>query len=552
MRQSLVNYSSRVLSNLSKTHARRARAFKPLSNEEGDNVIVEDTVTVSLPRFIEQDFRERSQKALEGIISASNSTYQDVWKSYLTLQAVVQQDGGPPIPKNLMQAVLRKCSPSFEALRVKSMQPTSESGSWKRIRQPLPYEQRLRAVIRHMRDAQQPPNIQDYNFILGQMAAVGHVKGAAAVLREMEDVGGIQPSISSFSYVLRACIFLLESTQPDSVRPILVELATELASNVVKRLSELNMEMDTRIIELVLRVFKETGDIDAFERLMRVMCAFDVTKPDRMPEEFEERLKAADLSGEPLPMPIPLTTSMFTTLLTLYGRIGDIPKMITTFEVLTNPYPLPSNLPSPSSDWWDEEEYDVANPVVQTPLKHRPEYIWEPQKSAPNSTTFATMIRYLAWAGQRTLCEHYMVLAVEQDTKEAESLREQLSVIMNQSQSNAGLKPDVSLASIPETSETNNNDKQNRMPLTQPMFIPSPRVFITPLMLYPVIGYANRYRLTEFIYWIRRQVQGLQIRKEADLAFLKEALFFIPSASPIFSAGTATRLNNRNLLCKYM
>jgi hypothetical protein len=545
MRQSLANYSSKAVNNLAKTYARRARAIAPFSKEEDVIVRRQDTVTVSVSRNLDKDARERAQKALQDTINASKSTFNDVWQSYLSLQAVVQQDGGLPIAQNIMQAVLRKCSPSLEALRTYSMQPASEDGLRHRVRHPLPYEDRLRAIIRHMRDAQQPPTIQDYNFILGQMAAVGHVTGAAAVLKEMEDVGGMQPSHSTFIYVLRTCVFLLESNQSSSARGALVQAATELANHVVKRLGEMNIEMDTRTMEFVLRIFKETGATAAFERLVRAMCAFDVTRPDRLPEEFEERLKAADSSGKPLPVPLPFTTSMFTTLITLYGRAGEVSKMVTAFEVLTNPYPLPSNLPPPNSDWWDEEEYDVANPVIQTPLQHRPEYVWEPPKSTPNAATYAAIIRYLAWAGHRTLCEHYMLLVVETDKREADSLRRDLTTIIERLQTNSAVSPE----SVSKSISTSSEEKEISASLGELSFLRSPQVFITPPMLYPVIGYANRYRLAEFIYWIRRRVRRLQARKEKDLLFFKEAYSLIPPAFQPSSVAV-TRLSNMNIPCK--
>lgn len=470
-----------------------------------------------LPRALNatQNLRQSTQNSLERLLKTPNTLYQTVWESYLALRDIVDQHKGPPIPQHILQAVLRQCTPSWGALRQNATRPAGDYAAWKRLQSPLPHESRLRSVLHYMKTSGQHPTVEDYNFILQHMASVGHVNGALAVLEEME-ASKVQTSAKTFKHILRACVFLLESPVPPEAKPQVSSMVAEIASKVAQRLQDLNLEMDSRLVELTLRMLKEQDNTEACEQILRTACAFDVHRPDRMPDEFEKRLKDADERKLPLPTPVPVTTSMLTTIMSLYGSKGELPRMIAAFEVLTNPYPLPSNLPSPQSDWWDaDDEYDVANPVVQTPLKHRPEYIWEPPKARPNSATFAIMIRYLAWAQQRLLCEHYMLLAEEYDKAESVRLRNQLS---------------KELARLKRVSPSTNSDRLPEEAALEMGFIEAPRFHITPAMFQPVLVYANQARLVELMRWMRQHLRMIIRRREKDLNFFKKSYEALPEA----------------------
>lgn len=517
MRQSLVcQTSTRVLRNLAKARVRRKLLPRPVveNAEDGEVEMVNDVTTVSLPRTLSAHFRDNSQKLLEGMLSTPGTTYQSIWESYLTLREATKREGGAPLPLELFQAVLRRCMPAWITLRTAAMKPTTEHGELQRLRSPLPYENRLQIILRDMKGAKHTPTIDDFNHIIKQMSAVGHVQGAMAVLKEIDATKGITPTAATYTLVLKTCVFLIESNFPQQVRSLVVKASTEVATDIIERMQSAGTGMSAPTLESILRIFKEDGNIEACEQVLRSLCAFDVRRPDRMPEEFETRLKEADRSGEPLPVPLPVTTSMFTTMMNLYGSRGDLPRMITMFEVLTNPYPLPSNLPSPSSDWWDDDaEYDVANPVIQTPLKHRPEYVWAPQKSSPNSATFAAVLRNLAWAGQRMLCEHYILLAEEYDKQEAKRLRTQLS---NEAQLYRSLFPQ------------NADSTTISSPDLKRIVIPAPRFLITPLMFMPVFAYANRQRILELIRWMRYHLRGIIRRREKELTHFKNFAAALP------------------------
>ena len=534
MRQSLACQSAKAFQNIIKTKARRAALATPPLTEYVEFDKSDGTRLTMLPRTLNPSstLRDKTQNSLELLLNTAGTLYQTVWESYLALKDIVDQQKGPPIPRHILEAVLRQCTPTWHALRYNAIQPATEYGALKRLQFPLPHEARLRSVLQYMRKSNQPPTEDDYHFILQQMAAVGHVGGASAVLEEMEATEGIQPSVKTFKYVLRACVFLLESPIPPEAESQVANSVNTLASRVAKRMQELNLELDTPIVGLMLRIFKEQQNTEACEHILRLACSFDVQRPDRLPEEFESRLKDADRRQLPLPVPVPITTSILTTLMNLYGSQGEIPKMITAFEVLTNPYPLPSNLPSPHSDWWDaEDEYDVASPVIQTPLKHRPEYIWEPPKSRPNTATFSTIILYLSWARQRMLCEHYMLLAEEYDKAESIRLRNELG------------------KELKRLERVSSNTAPDQTPETPSLgLIEAPRIHITPHMFKPVFVYANQARLTELMRWMRQHLRGIIWRRQSDLDFFKKSYEVLPPST--IPPGAEVRRNSQHQLCK--
>ena len=116
-------------------------------------------------------------------------------------------------------------------------------------------------------------------------------------------------------------------------------------------MGEQGVEINSKRASLLLRVFKASLHIEGFELLLRTVFAFDVKRPDRMAKEFEDRLKAADQNSQPLPVPLKINRDILTTMMYIWGEAGEFLKMISAFEVLTNPYPMPSDLPPPSSSW---------------------------------------------------------------------------------------------------------------------------------------------------------------------------------------------------------
>ncbi|KAG8829321.1 hypothetical protein FRC18_009390 [Serendipita sp. 400] len=516
MRHSLTCQSSKAIRNIAKVLATRSKLKVAIPNYYEDHGTQPQNLLVSLPRVLGPNYRLTAENALEDLLNTQGETYNRIWESYLALRQYIQKHGGPPVPYPTMQRVLQRCTPNWASTRKLVVRVLPQPGMWKRLDTAV-HSHRLRTVLSHMRESGQTPTISDYNYVLQYMAAAGHVRGASALLKEIDATEGVKPSAKTMKHVLQACVFLLEIEFSPQDRNLATAEATNLAYEVIRRVTDQNIDLSRQIVELVLRIVKEDGRVEQCERILRAVCAFDINKPDRMPEEFAKRLKEADESNEPLPKPLPISTSMFTTMMVLYGRRGDISKMVTLFEVLTNPYPLPSNLPSPSSDWWDnEEEYDVPNPVVQTPLKHRPEYIWEPPRASPNSATFAFLLRYLSWAGQRVLCEHYMLIAEEYDKAETIRLRKALS---------------YELARHQQVSSALSNADREIVLDDNRSLIPSPRFLITPLLFMPVFAYANRQRVTQLMRWIRYHLHGVIQRRERELEFFKKSYESLPSGA---------------------
>lgn len=513
MRPSLARGSAQVLRNLAKARASREK-YQQLSLEKSDQPANPNlgNHAVVLPRFLGINPMESARKRLEELLDTPGARYEQVWETYLALRQIINLNRSAPIPRETLQKVLRKCTPDWNSTRKYCSHQANRQTIWQRLENPLPFGNRLFEIITHMKEANQVPQKEDFDYMLRYMWAGGHVYGSAAILERMEKEG-ITPSPSSYKYALQTSVFLLELDIPYSARGTVRETANKFAVDILQRMKAEEKEITPPIMELALRVFRVNGNVEAAEALLRENYAFDIRRPDRMPEEFERRLKEADKSGLPLPQLMPMTTSILTSMVHLYGSLGDIPKMITIFEVLTNPYPLPSNLPSPTSDWWDsEDEYDVPQPVNQRPLPNRSDYVWEPARASPNNATFAYMLRHLAWAGQRMLCEHYMLLAEEYDKAEALRLQTMLDSEIQRYQPSQ-TQPLVG----------NENEQPTADDLTAPRFL------ITPLMFMPVFAYANHQRITELMRWMKYHLAELVKRRESELAFLKSALDALPA-----------------------
>ncbi len=148
--------------------------------------------------------------------------------------------------------------------------------------------------------------------------------------------------------------------------------ASRIAREVVEAIGEQGVEINSKHVSLLLRVFKTSLHIEGFGLLLRTVFSFDINRPDRM---AKDRLKAADQNNQQLPVPLKIDRDILTTMVYVWGKAEEFSKMISAFEVLSNPYPMPSDLPPHSSSWWDDVlGSDVPMPVVTTSLSHRPEY----------------------------------------------------------------------------------------------------------------------------------------------------------------------------------
>lgn len=383
----------------------------------------------------------------------------------------------------------------------------------------------MRTILQDIREIGHTPRLSDYHWVLSQLAAAGHATAAEAVLREMIALARL-PTADTYSLVLRACIRRLESRIPYSAVEEEAATASRIAREVVEAMGEQGIEINSKHVSLLLRVFKSSLHIEGFELLLRTVFSFDIKRPDRMAKEFEDRLKAADQNNQPLPVPLKINRDILTTMMYVWGEAREFSKMISAFEVLTNPYPMPSDLPPPSSSWWDDVfGSDVPMPVVTTPLSHRPEYKWYPPTTPAAQAAVNKIIQVLAWNDERTLCQHYVKMAIELDEAEAGQLRKTLTKaltavkLQSQTLQDTDRPPSNVSSDHPQGSPLPPSDSPP-FPLDNEQ--PSARFMVTMETLLPAWGMANHKKALEMFRWMRYHTMGLIRRKRKELQWFME------------------------------
>ena len=477
-------------------------------------------------------FVQRARKAntaygrLSTLIKTPNVEPDMVWAAYEDFHRLL-----PSAPRErehiyTLRHALRRSVPDWRTVRRETDGRLPAAERWARLKSPHPFEYRMRTILEDIRELGHTPHLSDYHWVLSQLAAAGHATAAEAVLREMIAFARL-PTADTYTLVLRACIRRLETRIPHSAVEEEAATASRIARDVVEAMGEQGIDINSKQVSLLLRVFKVSLHVEGFELLLRTVFSFDVKRPDRMAKEFEDRLKAADQDGQPLPVPLNITRDILTTMVYIWGDAGEFSKMISAFEVLTNAYPMPSDLPPPSSSWWDDVfGSDVPMPVVTTPLSHRPEYKWYPQTTAAAQAAVNKLIQVLAWNDKRTLCQHYIKLAIELDNAEAEQLRKTLERTLTAAK--------LQSQTLQDTDRMHSNAPSNQpqyLPLSSspdPPLLPwhnehpSARFMVTMETLLPAWGMANQRKALEMFRWMRYQTTGLIKRKKKQLQWFME------------------------------
>ena len=500
----------------------------PVSFQPPDNSQTTSKLADAFPKL----FLQRANQAntaygrLSTLIKTPNVEPDIIWAAYEDFHRLL-----PSAPRELEQVytlrhALRRSVPDWRSVRRRTDGRLPATKRWARLRSPHPFEYRMRTILQDIRELGHTPHLSDYHWVLSQLAAAGHATAAEAVLREMIALARL-PTADTYALVLRACIRRLETRVPYSVVEEETAAVSKIARDVVEAMGEQGIEINSKHVSLLLRVFKAGLHIDGFELLLRTIFAFDIKRPDRMAKEFEDRLKAADQSGQSLPVPLEINRDVLTTMIYIWGEAGEISKMISAFEVLTNPYPMPSDLPPPSSSWWDDVfGSDVPMPVVTTPLSHRPEYKWYPQTTSAAQAAVNKLIQFLAWNGKRTLCQHYVKLAIELDKAEAEQLRKTLERALAVAKLQSQTLQDTDWT--PSNAPSNHSQESPLPSSSDSPFLPwhneppSSRFMVTMETLLPAWGMANHKKALEMFRWMRYQATCLIQRKRKQLQWFME------------------------------
>lgn len=420
-----------------------------------------------------EKLRRRRYQDLEAVLGQEDPNPAQVWGMYVDLLGLV---GPEYIPLEMHQRVLRKSTLPPAAARADLYQ---RLGSKRRPRAPHIHEVRYQAIVNNMREGGHAVEMDDYHFILEQFAAVGHHVGATQVLQEMTYLR-VPKTHKTYSLCLMALCHRLSLPIWHADREKMVEAMTKICLKLVNEMWADKIPITSYNVDLTLRVLKETMDYEAFQKLLSMSYAIDLSYPDRPPLEFWDKPATNDTSdsnNHPLPIQQPFSTSALNTTLDFLGRLGNVSKLIQAFEVLTTPLSskATSNLESAFADDADED-FGVNNPEV-APYTH--------PSAEPNTTSFQLMIKWLCRHGHISLARHYVVHAMEKDRLvdrhlRGECLRKRKGEIL------------------------------------------APHLGITQYMFLPMLGEANRDNNTGLLRFLLRKVRRALRRKRVDIVFYGE------------------------------
>lgn len=274
------------------------------------------------------------------------------------------------------------------------------------------------------------PDIDDYHIVLSHYAAAGHYRGAIRLLAEMED-SGIGPTEESFNFCFKAIAYhcrmpIVRIRHEQRKKDVL-----EAFGKLTERLEASGMGLTPGALRTMIHIHSLVMDVDGLEKTLRFGFGVDLANPDHHPPEFLERMQSqaeqAALAGKPSPVTPSISTSVLNAIILLLGETGKISKMITAFEVITSPLPLPSTRASTtSSSAFDEEEDD--DPVYHDHL--HPLYPSLPLANLtplsvprPNSFTYELLITYASERMRKLTGLHYLRVAMKHDRETDQELR---------------------------------------------------------------------------------------------------------------------------------
>ncbi|KAF8845663.1 hypothetical protein BDN67DRAFT_1064947 [Paxillus ammoniavirescens] len=412
--------------------------------------------------------RERKLNALKNILSRDDSDSSFVWAQYVDFASAVEYDN---LPLEIHQKVLRKCVPHPSVLR-----PISA----RRMQGPAPpraphvYEARLKTVMRNIRSIVKKPSIDDYNYILEQFAAVGHLYGSVNVYDELKHVIQLQPNSRTFGLCLQSIAHRLTLPMYKSQRARIQLDCSASCKRLLNDMSSLSIPFTSVILDLVLRISKETADAAAFAQLLKSAYGIDLDYPDYPPIQWDQSV-AVEAGIPRLPSLQPFSTAALNTTIDMLGRFGKVSKLVQAFEVLTQPLP-PQASQHYALEFDDEDDFGVVNPASTQP--HQTPH------AKPNSTTYHLLLKHLSRADHSTLARHYLFQAFRLDRETDRAVRTQI--------------------------------------YHAPYKTPAPQFAINRSMLLPVFGTASRNKdmqLMRFVGYIARQTYR---RKKNDISYYTE------------------------------
>ncbi|KAJ7638634.1 hypothetical protein FB45DRAFT_827116 [Roridomyces roridus] len=405
------------------------------------------------------------QKHFDNLYEAldRNGSPSRVWADYTNLLNFV---GWERLPYEVHSHVLRRCTPSSRLLRASAARrilDRSLRGT------PHLYEGRFQTIIRNIRASGGQPTLDDYNFILEQFAAVGHHVGAMMLYTELTSLG-IVPRTRTFGLCLQAIAhrltFPVKRKKDGHERRIVTR---RMLSDLVHGMKLYNIPFTSVNLDLTMRILKVTTDMPSFESLMKWGYGIDLANPDCPP--LDQPSGDATRDAVPPPRPQPFSTAALNTTLDTLGVLRNIPRLVQTFEVLTNP--LPTNTARSSYDEEDEDDFGVpADPVAE----------YTPISAQPNTTTYNILLRHVSRQKYVVFSRHYLLQAME--------LEKQMSIQLKH--------------------------RLGHMPLQE---IPSPNFAINRGTLMCIFGRTNRSTNLGLMRWLHSKIPSIIRRKKGNVVF---------------------------------
>ncbi|KAI1792897.1 hypothetical protein LXA43DRAFT_296375 [Ganoderma leucocontextum] len=433
--------------------------------------------TSSSTRESHLDVLRRQKTAdLRNLLSLRVPSPSRVWGSYLEL---LQYYGSTKVPLDIHQGVLRKCALPPNHVRAAASKWLAKG---RRYKQDLVYESRFQRVIRNIRSAGDFPTLEDYHCVLDLFAAVGNHKGAMMVLAEIGHMGLLK-NARTYALCLQALCHRLTLPIWHLDRPALVDEVTERCMAILTEMESRGVPYTPLHVDLAFRILKETMTMDGFTTLMRNAYGIDLAYPDRSPLQYWGKLRdaATETEGQDdlparFPTQLPFTVAAFNTALDYLARIGNVSKLVQTFEVMTTPLPSTASNSNTFEDD-DDEDFGVSNPQVAP---------YKAPHVQPNTTSYCLLLRGVCNARHAVLARHYILVVTSQEREYNAELLEMVRT-----------RP--------------------------PDEIPAPRLLIHRSILLPVFSLANRDKNTELLRWINQWIKRAISWHRADIETFTEA-----------------------------
>ncbi|TDL29269.1 hypothetical protein BD410DRAFT_833606 [Rickenella mellea] len=411
--------------------------------------------------------RRRKFDDLLDSLDRHNATPARAWGYYADLLEFL---GYEKLPLEIHQRVLRKCAPPTHELRSAAARRL-QAGNVPKT--PHIYESRFRVIIRNMRAAGLTPALEDYNFILGQFAAVGHHEGVVQVLTEMGS-SGVPPDARSYALGLQAIAHRLTLPCPEDQLAERSDTCSQMSLHIVRHMTENAIPITSAIADLETRIIKDTGNQQLFESVIEATYGVNLEYPDSWPLKYSN---ANGRDEEHILHYQPLTASSLNTIIDFLGRSGRILKMVQAFEVLTSPLRIDSNTTDPPFDDEDDDFsfQSTGQSTIPLPLPH----------AQPNITSFNFAIRHASRAMHKVFARHYALQAKYLDRK-----------------SSARLQHDIQTKPLAE--------------------IRRPSISVNRGTFLPILGLANRDRDLPLMKWLLDNVREVKKCKRRDLAYFTD------------------------------